>query len=179
MIIIFNCLYCVSNYIPGTQIGLRSSSDDLSVNEEYFLSAFLLLVRKIERRMKIRMIKMIARMIPEITPSLSWRWVLLLMITMGAISKVRAMLLEYMGSDGFSSSTFWFVWNRKICQVTTKSLIAGGCPHNWMMWDFSTLRHLSLVSMSNAKHISRGGFAEYIQTTSGLLLKPSLAVSMN
>lgn len=73
MIIIFNCLYCVSNYIPGTQIGLRSSSDDLSVNEEYFLSAFLLLVRKIERRMKIRMIKMIARMIPEITPSLSWR----------------------------------------------------------------------------------------------------------
>ena len=54
-------------------MGLRSSSDDLSVNEEYFLSAFLLLVRKIERRMKMRMIKMIARMIPEITPSLSWR----------------------------------------------------------------------------------------------------------
>ena len=57
--------------IPGTQIGLRSSSEDLSVRVEYFLLVFLLLVRNIETRIKIRMMKMMARMMPEITPMLS------------------------------------------------------------------------------------------------------------
>ena len=100
----------MSRVSPGTHIGLRSSSDDdLSVKDEYFLSAFLLRVRKIESKIKMRMIKMIARIMPEMTPSLSWRWVLLLMSTMGAMSRVRAMLLLYMDSDRFSSSTRWFV----------------------------------------------------------------------
>ena len=67
--------------IPGTQIGLRSSSEDLSVRVEYFLLVFLRLVRNIETRIKIRMMKMMARMMPEITPMLSWMWVLLRMIT--------------------------------------------------------------------------------------------------
>ena len=67
--------------IPGTQIGLRSSSEDLSVRVEYFLLVFLRLVRNIETRIKIRMMKMMARMMPEITPMLSWMWVLLPMIT--------------------------------------------------------------------------------------------------
>ena len=57
--------------IPGTQIGLRSSSEDLSVSVEYFLLLFLLLVRNIDSRIKIKIMKMIARMIPEITPMLS------------------------------------------------------------------------------------------------------------
>ena len=57
--------------IPGTQIGLRSSSEDLSMRVEYFLLVFLRLVRNIETRIKIRMMKMIARMMPEITPMLS------------------------------------------------------------------------------------------------------------
>ena len=57
--------------VPGTQIGLRSSSEDLSVREEYFLVLFLLLVRNIETRMKISMMKMMARMMPEMTPMLS------------------------------------------------------------------------------------------------------------
>ena len=57
--------------IPGTQIGLRSSSEDLSVRVEYFLLVFLRLVRNIETRIKIRMMKMMARMMPEITPMLS------------------------------------------------------------------------------------------------------------
>ena len=67
--------------IPGTQIGLRSSSEDLSMRVEYFLLVFLRLVRNIETRIKIRMMKMMARMMPEITPMLSWMWVLLPMIT--------------------------------------------------------------------------------------------------
>ena len=58
--------------IPGTQIGLRSSSDDLSVSVEYFLLLFLLFVRNIESRMKMSMMKMMARMMPEMTPMLSW-----------------------------------------------------------------------------------------------------------
>ena len=57
--------------IPGTQIGLRSSSEDLSVRVEYFLLVFLRLVRNIETRIKIRIMKMMARMMPEITPMLS------------------------------------------------------------------------------------------------------------
>ena len=57
--------------IPGTQIGLRSSSEDLSVRVEYFLLVFLRLVRNIETRIKIRMMKMMARMMPEMTPMLS------------------------------------------------------------------------------------------------------------
>ena len=57
--------------VPGTQIGLRSSSEDLSVRVEYFLLVFLRLVRNIETRIKIRMMKMMARMMPEITPMLS------------------------------------------------------------------------------------------------------------
>ena len=50
---------------------MRSSSEDLSVSVEYFLLLFLLLVRNIDSSMKIKMMKMIARMIPEITPMLS------------------------------------------------------------------------------------------------------------
>ena len=57
--------------VPGTQIGLRSSSEDLSVRVEYFLLVFLRLVRNIETRIKMRMMKMMARMMPEITPMLS------------------------------------------------------------------------------------------------------------
>ena len=57
--------------IPATQIGFRSSSEDLSVRVEYFLLVFLRLVRNIETRIKIRMMKMMARMMPEITPMLS------------------------------------------------------------------------------------------------------------
>ena len=89
-------------------MGARRSSEDLSlpVRDEYFLSAFLLLVRKMESRMKIRMMKMMARMMPEMTPSLSWRWVLLLMMTMGMMWRVREMLEEYIGSwAAVSSST--------------------------------------------------------------------------
>lgn len=56
---------------PATQIGFRSSSEDLSVRVEYFLLVFLRLVRNIETRIKIRMMKMMARMMPEITPMLS------------------------------------------------------------------------------------------------------------
>ena len=67
--------------VPATQIGLRSSSEDLSVRVEYFLLVFLRLVRNIETRIKMRMMKMMARMMPEITPMLSWMWVLLPMIT--------------------------------------------------------------------------------------------------
>lgn len=67
--------------VPATQIGLRSSSEDLSVRVEYFLLVFLRRVRNIETRIKIRMMKMMARMMPEITPMLSWMWVLLPMIT--------------------------------------------------------------------------------------------------
>ena len=57
--------------IPGTQIGLRSSSEDLSVRVEYFLLVFLLRVRNIETRIKIRIMKMMASMMPEMTPMLS------------------------------------------------------------------------------------------------------------
>ena len=57
--------------IPATQIGLRSSSEDLSVRVEYFLLVFLRRVRNMETRIKIRMMKMMARMMPEITPMLS------------------------------------------------------------------------------------------------------------
>ena len=57
--------------IPATQIGLRSSSEDLSVRVEYFLLVFLLRVRNIETRIKIRMMKMMARMMPEMAPMLS------------------------------------------------------------------------------------------------------------
>ena len=67
--------------VPATQIGLRSSSEDLSVRVEYFLLVFLRRVRNMETRIKIRMMKMMARMMPEITPMLSWMWVLLPMIT--------------------------------------------------------------------------------------------------
>ena len=57
--------------VPATQIGLRSSSEDLSVRVEYFLLVFLRRVRNMETRIKIRMMKMMARMMPEITPMLS------------------------------------------------------------------------------------------------------------
>ena len=57
--------------IPATQIGLRSSSEDLSVRVEYFLLVFLRRVRNIETRIKIRMMKMMARMMPEMAPMLS------------------------------------------------------------------------------------------------------------
>ena len=93
-------------------MGFRSSvSADLSVSDEYFLSAFRRRVRKMERRMKMRMMKMMARMMPEMTPSRSWRCVLLLMMTMGLMCRVRAMVLENIGSPSSISSTRWLVCN--------------------------------------------------------------------
>ena len=106
-------------------MGFSSSvSADLSVSDEYFLSAFRRRVRKIERRMKMRMMKMMARMMPEMTPSRSWRCVLLLMMTMGLMWRVRAMVLENIGSPSSISSTRWLVYNMGLINI----VIGTPCP---------------------------------------------------